>query len=393
MGFRRQLRSTAGCLTCRRRRKKCDEKTPRCGDCSRLGFLCAWPRGRPGTEEPPASDPSAPPNLNHLDICPVPVLPTPTSSRATVGSSLLRVAPSYRPFPSRSAREHDMFRYYLESYVPLLFRSSAHSGYFDYMHGLHLTTMDQPWMMDTYLALAALALSKGDEKAQVIATRYYSSAIYGYRQAIEGGGLEGTEDWLIGTSLFFCLFEQWRSGPSCSTMDHLKGVAEMTRLRDAKRKGHVSTSIFSAAAERLAVESFTYHVAMVSLFYDNIESVSKRTVWTAIDKILQSPPFPDAPADANSPIIGFSPNIYRLAFHVTLLARSRRHEYPVDARQCMLQLNDLKAACFVSSDREQAGMADLAGLLTIVLEIFITKLLQPEIESRSASIGLLVERA
>jgi transcriptional activator protein UGA3 len=36
-------RSTAGCANCRRRRKKCDEQTPTCGDCQRLGIFCTRP--------------------------------------------------------------------------------------------------------------------------------------------------------------------------------------------------------------------------------------------------------------------------------------------------------------------------------------------------------------
>lgn len=37
---RRPLRSKAGCLTCLKRRKKCDEEEPVCGDCRRLGIRC-----------------------------------------------------------------------------------------------------------------------------------------------------------------------------------------------------------------------------------------------------------------------------------------------------------------------------------------------------------------
>lgn len=36
-------RAKTGCITCRRRRKKCDETKPRCTACSRNRLLCAWP--------------------------------------------------------------------------------------------------------------------------------------------------------------------------------------------------------------------------------------------------------------------------------------------------------------------------------------------------------------
>ncbi|KAM7214304.1 Fungal specific transcription factor domain containing protein [Rhypophila decipiens] len=36
-------RVRTGCLTCRRRRKKCDERRPRCVGCERNHLLCSWP--------------------------------------------------------------------------------------------------------------------------------------------------------------------------------------------------------------------------------------------------------------------------------------------------------------------------------------------------------------
>ncbi|KAF2489061.1 hypothetical protein BU16DRAFT_567247 [Lophium mytilinum] len=40
----RTRRSKTGCLSCRRRRVRCDEKTPACGACSRLGLDCTFDR-------------------------------------------------------------------------------------------------------------------------------------------------------------------------------------------------------------------------------------------------------------------------------------------------------------------------------------------------------------
>lgn len=38
----RASRSRAGCLSCRERKKKCDETHPRCSDCRRLNLPCRW---------------------------------------------------------------------------------------------------------------------------------------------------------------------------------------------------------------------------------------------------------------------------------------------------------------------------------------------------------------
>lgn len=41
-------RSRMGCLTCRRRKKRCDENRPLCEECKRLRLNCSWPE--PGKE-------------------------------------------------------------------------------------------------------------------------------------------------------------------------------------------------------------------------------------------------------------------------------------------------------------------------------------------------------
>ncbi|EMG45583.1 hypothetical protein G210_4235 [Candida maltosa Xu316] len=44
-------RSKSGCLTCRRRKKKCDESKPVCKDCSRLHRECVWPSDKDQNHE------------------------------------------------------------------------------------------------------------------------------------------------------------------------------------------------------------------------------------------------------------------------------------------------------------------------------------------------------
>ena len=46
-------RARTGCLTCRRRRKKCDERKPRCAGCLRNHLSCEWPAALllPGRQE------------------------------------------------------------------------------------------------------------------------------------------------------------------------------------------------------------------------------------------------------------------------------------------------------------------------------------------------------
>ncbi|QUC22869.1 uncharacterized protein UV8b_07110 [Ustilaginoidea virens] len=48
-------RVQTGCLMCKRRKKKCDETKPRCGDCRRLCLECTWPQERQARSAKPGS--------------------------------------------------------------------------------------------------------------------------------------------------------------------------------------------------------------------------------------------------------------------------------------------------------------------------------------------------
>ncbi|KAL4735386.1 fungal-specific transcription factor domain-containing protein [Aspergillus similis] len=60
----KHTKSQSGCLTCQQRRKKCDEKQPKCSDCDRLRLPCVRPKDQvhsledssPGSDMPGPSD-------------------------------------------------------------------------------------------------------------------------------------------------------------------------------------------------------------------------------------------------------------------------------------------------------------------------------------------------
>lgn len=58
-------RSSSGCANCRRRRKKCDEKLPSCGDCERLRLICI-PQLSENQRHPQSDSPLNVPHLPEL---------------------------------------------------------------------------------------------------------------------------------------------------------------------------------------------------------------------------------------------------------------------------------------------------------------------------------------
>ncbi|PYI01481.1 hypothetical protein BO78DRAFT_435703, partial [Aspergillus sclerotiicarbonarius CBS 121057] len=56
LGRPRASRSRGGCLSCKARKKRCDEVRPRCSDCRRLNLPCRWPVSTPSSHASPASE-------------------------------------------------------------------------------------------------------------------------------------------------------------------------------------------------------------------------------------------------------------------------------------------------------------------------------------------------
>ncbi|PVI05562.1 hypothetical protein DM02DRAFT_516492 [Periconia macrospinosa] len=95
----RGLRTTTGCLTCRKRRVKCDEKKPRCGQCSRSERECVYaPASAAGTLSIRTSgggeiDPTiAPPGSNKINTNQQAALSTLISPTSAGGSISTRAS-------------------------------------------------------------------------------------------------------------------------------------------------------------------------------------------------------------------------------------------------------------------------------------------------------------
>lgn len=64
----------------------------------------------------------------------------------------------------------------------------------------------QPWIIYTVLGMAALHLSQEDAGLEAVANNYYYTAVKAVREAINSGKVQGTEDWLLTSTIFFYLF-------------------------------------------------------------------------------------------------------------------------------------------------------------------------------------------
>jgi transcriptional activator protein UGA3 len=135
-------RSRTGCLTCRTRRKRCDNRGPQCANCTRLNLTCEWQPQRKIVVElsPTSSSPS--PDLRVV---------------GPLRSSLdfWDILPGDLDEPSEIKH---MLQYYLEAYVPSVSVAASTSNYY--------TSLYMPWafqingMLDVILAISSAQLAR-----------------------------------------------------------------------------------------------------------------------------------------------------------------------------------------------------------------------------------------
>ncbi|KAH8702888.1 putative Zn(II)2Cys6 transcription factor-like protein [Phaeosphaeriaceae sp. PMI808] len=135
-------RSRTGCLTCRTRRKRCDNRHPQCANCTRLNLTCEWQPQRKLTIETTRSAASPSPELQ-------------ISSPLRSSLDFWDVLPG--DLDAASERKH-ILQYYVQAYVPSVSIASSPANYY--------TSLYMPWafqingMLDVILAISSAQLAR-----------------------------------------------------------------------------------------------------------------------------------------------------------------------------------------------------------------------------------------
>jgi hypothetical protein len=177
-------------------------------------------------------------------------------------------------------------------------------------------------------------------------------------------------------------------------MHHLEAAAQLFKLRRA-RGFSVESSSTTLAFHRVVAESFLYHVATMSLLHEDLNRLSAKFSWADLEYGLNSVPFPDASTTANSPIIGQNPGLYQLMFDITRLSSLvplQGDDY-LEALKYQDELRKWSSTNRVAIDEQGAEFVFSDALYIISLQIFLLKLLYPEILTSNPHIQLLIQRA
>ncbi|KAL4896554.1 hypothetical protein BDV59DRAFT_108693 [Aspergillus ambiguus] len=359
MSSRARLRTRSGCGECRGRRKKCDEKRPRCGGCIRNDLTCTWPTERQPLDRRTYTKASGlrhrqsvmKRNSNkHYQLL---LGPSVDSTERCLSSSLLTM-----PSPFQQEEHLRLYRFFADCVLPLhLVRRTSLSRYSDQKHMLGLAFANPP-LMGAIIAIAAMKEmeeSRGDVR---LAVESYLFTIESLRKGIADGKYFGNEDWLLATTILLCVFENARCDSMPNAGPHLLASGKLLTLRTPRSRNRPQAAV---VFERVCAESFLYHAVLMTLFDSSLDCLSSLLGALNLTEYFSDPVHPeDATLDSSQstqPILDTSYKFYLLIVDVVWLARAsftpKSTEYTT-----WLRLRDAFAPWEAAIDRGQPGDLD-----------------------------------
>lgn len=335
-------RTKTGCLTCRKRRKKCDERTKgegSCTACARNNIACVWPgqeakdrsRNRPHDAARHAlhRTQNALETADGDDACNTMTLSSPNARECTnvhdpqddigflMKNSPFRPSVWHEVGPNTQYR-CELFKHFSVAVAGMMIRCDSHPGFTDWTATIR-EGLQHPCLMDVFLACSAIHLSHTRPEMRAVAFSYYSSAVSNTRLQIERGQLDGSEEWLLILVCYLAIFERFQPESSSKAALHLQGAVHLMSLKRAKVGQSVLPSI--APHQRLWAESVIYNTTFTAFLSPDVSWLSHMNVWEQVDVFCQANPYPGTSEDTISPLMGVAVKLYHLILQVSCLAR------------------------------------------------------------------------
>ncbi|PVH83367.1 hypothetical protein DL98DRAFT_616796 [Cadophora sp. DSE1049] len=335
-----RLRTKTGCITCRARRKKCDQAKPICSICDRLHLKCEYPdpnsledrRKRGGAnsrwspkskfrDASPQSSKASPPTFKAADACPLSdTESSATSNVFTIQTSYFGILSTARFF-LRSTREIQLLSSYCDFFVPANILPNAHANF------SRLCVGEAQELKDTIFACSSIQIANKYDSVPVEALDYYTRAVSGVRRKLDAGALTGREDWLLLTTILLHCFETWRCDVGSSTpmaFQHLLGAIQLLKLRcqsPLAEETHHDLYVLMA-------ESVLFHVSTLLISNPSFATLEiDPSLWDWIEIILLTPVYESHPPPARHPILGTPRKLNRLIFEISKLSMRTPLDY------------------------------------------------------------------
>lgn len=141
---------------------------------------------------------------------------------------------------------------------------------------------------------------------------------------------------------------------------------------------------------RVAAESILFHFSLLSLFHSDLDQLATNFPWQDLKIFLEYKPYPEAPSFDNSPILGNSHHLHRVAFEVVRLSRHPLRDTKDEIDTLRRQAISLEAAskpslwCDSNSSEPPTEPLSASGqqalqLWYIALDLYALRVSNPEL--------------
>ncbi|QGI78462.1 hypothetical protein CEK25_005191 [Fusarium fujikuroi] len=178
---RNHPRSKNGCLTCRTKRKKCDEVKPVCSSCTRTGQECVWPSQESTSQRAIPEDGTANEPLRTSG-------PSPDSAalQSKSRSSSPRAAPTYGNLAYLSDNSRPLYQQYLDVTAEMLTRGPCLDAN-PFIHYLLPLAANDKLVLDCILAIGGAHLTVNDTTSTIQRARALEVETRGHYATVLSG--------------------------------------------------------------------------------------------------------------------------------------------------------------------------------------------------------------
>ncbi|RSM08356.1 hypothetical protein CDV31_008168 [Fusarium ambrosium] len=361
---RPKLRTKTGCLTCRQRRKKCDEKLPVCDACSFSKRNCQWPSSSDLLDRRYAShsdsrhrEPIAEPRPEHRttpiedgQIWAGPVQDTQhDAAPATAHDDSEWIHPLDLVLEAGAAHgavNHDLelllSRHFADRYFSLLLLPSCHRGFHDgwLIDIQHLMVTHKSLYYSMLACSASHYMNDESWYRQDLALMYYSKAVKELSTLLATVSRHENHNALLMSVILLYLHGCLGWGTANDIPRHVSAATRIVTLRLLNRPESMPRLF-----DRLAIESVVYQTFLVTtgLWSDRSELSYdfNPDFWDGAEKLLErSVLFPGNPRALNSPVLGVPLSLFRL---VLLLRQCYRVGFSLDSTTLQQLRNEVSS--------------------------------------------------
>lgn len=249
-------RNRTGCLTCRRRKKRCDFIRDVCGHCSRLNLVCHWQNPRDLVEELSRSrSPTSP----GQDISPT-ISFAPDPMQFLIGDTADQ--------NQRSLDRKLALRYYIQTFTPILTTSLENNGFLSVL--MPMAIEDRP-LLDMLIAWSSSHLSLCNDVYHVKALEHRSTALKSFASSLST--FSHSPELSLAGCLVFCSMSAIL-GDTVAWHNHLDGAARIIRSARSSSKGQGVAEISKTYEGRWLLRNFAYHDILMSVTLDREPLIS-----------------------------------------------------------------------------------------------------------------------